>query len=61
MVEKLEAMLREGSLTGKTFSRGDKQYVVAKADNFEYTDPIDGSVSKNQVYICVCECMHGPV
>ncbi|KAI0237271.1 Phosphoglucomutase-1 [Lamellibrachia satsuma] len=48
MVEKLEAMLREGSLTGKTFSRGDKQYVVAKADNFEYTDPIDGSVSKNQ-------------
>ncbi|KAI9103066.1 hypothetical protein DFS34DRAFT_576799 [Phlyctochytrium arcticum] len=23
-------------------------YTVAKADNFEYTDPIDGSVSKNQ-------------
>lgn len=48
MMENLEVMLKDGSLIGKTFSQGDKQYVVAKADNFEYTDPIDGSISKNQ-------------
>ena len=51
MMERLEGMLGDGSLTGKTFSSGDKHYTVAKADNFEYTDPIDGSVSKKQVYV----------
>ena len=51
MMERLEGMLGDGSLTGKTFSSGDKHYTVAKADNFEYTDPIDGSVSKKQVCV----------
>ena len=51
MMERLEGMLGDGSLTGKTFSSGDKHYTVAKADNFEYTDPIDGSVSKKQVLL----------
>lgn len=36
------------SLPGKTYTSGTKQYTIGKADNFEYVDPIDGSVSKNQ-------------
>ena len=49
MMENLEVLLNDGSLIGKTFTQGKKDYVVAKADNFEYTDPIDGSISKKQV------------
>ena len=37
------------SFVGKKFSSGDKTYEVAVSDNFAYTDPVDGSVSKNQV------------
>ena len=36
---------------GKEFTEGDKTYKVAKADDFEYTDPIDKSVSKKQVLL----------
>ncbi|KAI8994415.1 hypothetical protein BC832DRAFT_569362 [Gaertneriomyces semiglobifer] len=36
------------SAKGQTLSSGSHTYVVATADNFEYTDPIDHSVSKNQ-------------
>lgn len=37
------------SFVGKQLSAGDKVYTVEKADNFEYNDPVDGSVSRNQV------------
>jgi phosphoglucomutase len=39
-----------GSLVGKTLTddASGTSYVVAATDNFEYTDPIDKSVSKNQ-------------
>ena len=35
---------------GKVFtaSSGGKTFEVSKADNFEYVDPIDNSVTKNQ-------------
>ncbi len=37
---------------GKEFvAAGGKVYKVSKADNFEYVDPIDQSVAKNQVSI----------
>jgi len=37
---------------GKEFvAAGGKVYKVSKADNFEYVDPIDHSVAKNQVSI----------
>ncbi|CDQ84258.1 unnamed protein product [Oncorhynchus mykiss] len=36
------------SFVGQKFSSGDKSYEVAVSDNFAYTDPVDGSVSKNQ-------------
>lgn len=40
--------MSDPSFVGKQFSSGDKTYKVAVADNFAYTDPVDGSVSKNQ-------------
>ena len=45
----LENKLSDPAMIGKTLSHGDKTYTIAKADNFEYTDPIDGSVAKKQV------------
>jgi len=42
MMEGLQASL--GDLKGKTFG----SYEVAYADNFSYTDPVDGSVARNQ-------------
>uniref|UniRef100_A0AAX7UHD5 EF-hand domain-containing protein n=1 Tax=Astatotilapia calliptera TaxID=8154 RepID=A0AAX7UHD5_ASTCA len=48
MMKDLEAAMFDPSFKGKKFSSGDKTYEVAIADNFAYTDPVDGSVSKNQ-------------
>jgi phosphoglucomutase len=44
--ESLVAALRDAlpTLTGKSFGK----YTVALADDFAYTDPVDGSVSENQ-------------
>lgn len=36
---------------GQKFTANNVSFVVTKADNFEYTDPVDGSVSKKQVGI----------
>lgn len=49
MIKDLETSMFDPSFVGKKFSSGDKSYEVAVADNFAYTDPVDGSVSKNQV------------
>lgn len=49
MMKDLEALVLDRSFVGKQFSANDKVYTVEKADNFEYSDPVDGSVSKNQV------------
>lgn len=45
----LEALMLDRSFVGKQFSANDKVYTVEKADNFEYSDPVDGSISRNQV------------
>lgn len=49
MIKDLETAMFDPSFVGKKFSSGDKTYEVAVSDNFAYTDPVDGSVSKNQV------------
>lgn len=51
MIKELETAMFDASFVGKKFSSGDKTYEVAVADNFAYTDPVDGSVSKNQVRV----------
>lgn len=53
MIEGLQTTMFDKGFVGQKFSSGDKTYQVEKADNFEYTDPVDGSVSKGQVSIQV--------
>ncbi|XP_026886240.2 phosphoglucomutase-1 [Electrophorus electricus] len=48
MIADLQQIMFDKAFIGQTFSSGDKTYKVEKADNFEYTDPVDGSVSKGQ-------------
>ncbi|NXD26898.1 PGM1 protein, partial [Spelaeornis formosus] len=48
MMKDLEAVMFDRSFVGKQLSGGDKVYTVEKADNFEYNDPVDGSISRNQ-------------
>uniref|UniRef100_A0A8C9WL07 EF-hand calcium binding domain 7 n=1 Tax=Scleropages formosus TaxID=113540 RepID=A0A8C9WL07_SCLFO len=48
MIKDLEAVMFDKSFVGQKYTEGDKTYQVGKADNFEYSDPVDGSVSKNQ-------------
>ena len=45
MMERMEHMVADDSLIGKQLG---SHYVVSKADNFEYKDPVDGSVTQNQ-------------
>ena len=49
MIKHLETIMFDPAFKGKKLSSGDKTYEVAIADNFAYTDPVDASVSKNQV------------
>lgn len=54
MMKDLEALMFDRSFVGKQFSANDKVYTVEKADNFEYSDPVDGSISRNQVETDLC-------
>lgn len=56
MMRDLEALISDRSFVGKQFSVGDKVYTVEKVDNFEYSDPVDGSISRNQVGTYLCGC-----
>lgn len=49
MMKDLEAVMFDRSFIGQKLAVGDKVYTVEKADNFEYSDPVDGSISRNQV------------
>lgn len=49
MMTNLNNVIADGTLVGGTHNVGGKTYKVATMDNFSYTDPIDNSVSKNQV------------
>ena len=50
MMSQLQAFVDDQANIGKVFtSASGKSFKVSKADNFEYSDPIDSSVTKNQV------------
>ncbi|QQP48923.1 Phosphoglucomutase1like, partial [Caligus rogercresseyi] len=50
MMDRLHKFIQDGSHNiGKSFTSLDKTFVISKMDDFSYTDPIDGSVSNNQV------------
>uniref|UniRef100_A0A8D8PV19 phosphoglucomutase (alpha-D-glucose-1,6-bisphosphate-dependent) n=1 Tax=Cacopsylla melanoneura TaxID=428564 RepID=A0A8D8PV19_9HEMI len=48
MMEELEKKVTGAGFKGVILSAGGQSFTVAGADNFEYTDPIDGSVAKKQ-------------
>lgn len=56
MMENLEMMIADKSFVKQRFAVEDKIYQVEKADNFEYTDPVDSTIYKNQVYIELYLC-----
>lgn len=49
MMDDLDVFVADSGNVGQSYSSGDKTYTIAKIDNFSYTDPVDASVSKNQV------------
>lgn len=50
MMSHLNSQLQSNALIGQTLSAGSgEQFTVKTMDDFEYTDPIDHSVTKNQV------------
>ena len=52
MMDHLQKFVDDKGNVGKKFvSQSGKTYVVSNIDNFEYIDPIDHSVTTNQVYM----------
>ena len=47
-MEKLRKYAETQELVGKEFEAAGKKFTVAMNDDFEYTDPVDGSVAKKQ-------------
>jgi len=51
MMLDLELMISDKAFIGQIFAVGEKKYQVETADNFEYSDPVDGTISRNQVIL----------
>ena len=49
MMKEIEDIITKADFVGKTLSHENKSYIVQEADNYSYTDPIDGSVATKQV------------
>jgi len=48
MIKHLEDLFKQPDFIGKEFSYSDKKYTVSLADDFEYIDPIDKSLTNKQ-------------
>jgi phosphoglucomutase len=48
VMDRLMTAFKQSDFVGKKFSHGQKSFTVKLADDFEYTDPIDKSVSTKQ-------------
>ncbi|KAJ3604249.1 hypothetical protein NHX12_028990 [Muraenolepis orangiensis] len=44
----LERVISDKAFRSQKFAVGDHMYGVERADNFEYLDPVDGTVARNQ-------------
>ena len=52
----LQTQFNSSDFVGKQFSNSGKVYTVALADDFQYTDPIDHSVTTKQVkFFIMCK------
>lgn len=57
----LEVIITDKAFVGQIFTVGEKAYKVEKADNFEYNDPVDGSLTRNQVIRQIISAYHSSV
>lgn len=49
LMRDLEGVISDKAFISQKFAVGDHIYSVEKAENFEYIDPVDGTVARNQV------------
>lgn len=49
LMRDLEAIILDKAFMSQRFAVGDHVYSVEKSENFEYVDPVDGNVARNQV------------
>lgn len=49
MMQSIEALIQKPEFIGKKLQYEGKEYVVKQADNYSYTDPVDGSKATKQV------------
>lgn len=49
LMRDLEALILDKAFMSQRFAVGDHVYGVEKSENFEYVDPVDGNVARNQV------------
>ncbi|KAG7249763.1 hypothetical protein CRUP_027716 [Coryphaenoides rupestris] len=47
-MEDLEIRMTDKSFVGQRFAVAESIYQVEQADNFEYTDPVDSTITRNQ-------------
>lgn len=48
-MQSIEALIEKPEFIGKKLQYEGKEYVVKQADNYSYTDPVDGSKATKQV------------
>lgn len=51
LMRDLETVISDKAFTSQKFAVGDHIYSVERAENFEYIDPVDGTVARNQVSV----------
>lgn len=51
MMRDLESVILDKAFSSQKFAVGDHMYNVERTDNFEYIDPVDGTVVRNQVSV----------
>lgn len=67
LMKDLEAVITDKAFCSQKFAVGNNVYCVEKTDNYEYIDPVDGTVARNQVReityhlasVCVILCILG--
>lgn len=58
LMRDLEAIILDKAFMSQRFAVGDHVYGVEKSENFEYVDPVDGNVARNQVSVNVVLTQH---
>lgn len=49
MMQRIEDLIQKPDFIGRKLQYENKEYIVKQADNYFYTDPVDGSKATKQV------------